>query len=66
MNEHIEILIVRADEQAVVMVVTEWDDGDADAHSERSFTSEHYEDYLGAARAYAVSFDLPVIESFVI
>ena len=61
-REHAEILISHADAQAIVAVITTWDDGDTDSHSERSFQDG---DYLADARGYAEYLGLPIVETTV-
>ena len=61
-TEHVEILISHADAQAIVSVITAWDDGDGDSHSERSFCDG---DYLADARAYAAALNLSIVETTV-
>ena len=61
-TEHAEILISHADAQAIVAVITTWDDGDVDAHSERSFCGD---DYLADARAHAAALGLSIVETTV-
>lgn len=61
-TEHAEILISHADAQAIVSVITTWDDGDTDSHSERSFCDG---DYLADARAHAAAFGLSIVETVV-
>ena len=60
--EHAEILISHADAQAIVAVITSWDDGDVDSHNERSFCDG---EYLADARGYAAALGLPIVETAV-